>query len=136
VAVGGIAFDDRDRVLLVQRGREPGRGLWSVPGGHVELGEPLAAAVVREVREETGLDVEVGARVDVLERIGRDDAGRVTYHFLIVDYLVRVVGGTLEAAEDAADARFVSLDEIAQLPTTSGLVPVLQRALALLGRAG
>lgn len=135
VAVGGIAFDDCDRVLLVQRGRDPGRGLWTVPGGHVELGEPLATAVVREVREETGLAVEVGPQVELLERIGRDLTGAVSYHFVIVDFLVRIVGGTLEAGEDAADARFVAIDALASLPTTEGLEPVLQRALALARQA-
>lgn len=131
VAVGGIAFDDQDRVLLIQRGREPGRGLWTVPGGHVELGEALHAAVARELREETGLEVEVGPQVELLERIGRDPAGAVAYHFVIIDFLVRVVGGVLEAGEDAADARYVGLEALAELPHTEGLLPVLQRALAL-----
>jgi ADP-ribose pyrophosphatase YjhB (NUDIX family) len=131
VAVGGIAFDEQDHVLLIRRGHEPGRGLWTVPGGHVELGEALHAAVTRELHEETGLEVEVGPQVELLERIGRDPAGAVTYHFVIIDFLVRIVGGVLAAGEDAADARFVGLAELAELPHTEGLLPVLQRALAL-----
>ncbi len=124
VAVGAIVFDDRGRVLLVERARPPGVGLWTVPGGRLEGAETLAQAVAREVREETGLTVEVGALACVVERIGDD------YHFVILDYLARVIGGTLAAASDARAARFVGEGELAALPLTDGLVDVLARARA------
>lgn len=128
VAVGAIAFDADGRVLLVQRARQPGRGLWTVPGGRVELGESLRDAVAREVREETGLEVTVGDLVEVIERVIRDDAGAVAYHYVIHDYLVSVSGGELCAADDAGDARWCDDDEVAALPLTGGLLPVLERA--------
>jgi len=124
VGVGAIVFDDAGRVLLVERGRPPGQGLWSIPGGRLEPRETLAQAVAREVREETGLIVEVGALACVVERMGDD------YHFVLLDYFARVTGGTLAAASDARAARFVAIDEVAALPTTDGLVDVLARARA------
>ena len=124
VGVGAIVFDGAGRVLLVERGRPPGAGLWSIPGGRLEPRETLAQAVAREVREETGLIVEVGALACVVERMGDD------YHFVLLDYFARVTGGTLAAASDARDARFVAIDEVAALPTTDGLVDVLARARA------
>jgi ADP-ribose pyrophosphatase YjhB (NUDIX family) len=121
-AVGAIIFDDDGRVLLVRRGKPPAKDLWSVPGGKVEAGETLAAACAREVREETGLDVDVGAEVVVVERSGEG------YHYVIHDFLARVRGGTLAAGDDSAEARWVTLDEAAGLPTTEGLLPVLRAA--------
>jgi ADP-ribose pyrophosphatase YjhB (NUDIX family) len=124
VGVGAIVFDEHGRALLVERGRPPSKGQWSVPGGKLEGAETLAQAVAREVREETGLLVEVGALACVVERIGDD------YHFVILDYVARVIGGTLAAASDARAARFVGEDELAALPLTDGLADVLVRARA------
>jgi len=123
-AVAAIVFDDAGRVLLVERGKEPGLGLWTVPGGRLEGSETLAQGAAREVREETGLVVEIGPLACVVERIGDD------YHFVILDYLARVIGGTLAAASDARAARFVDEAELASLPLTDGLVDVLTRARA------
>jgi ADP-ribose pyrophosphatase YjhB (NUDIX family) len=124
VAVGAFVFDG-PRVLLVERGRPPGEGLWSVPGGRQEPGETLAQAVAREVREETGLVVEVGPLACVVERIGQD------HHFVILDYLARPIGGALVAGSDARAVRFVEDTELATLPLTEGLVDVLARARAI-----
>jgi 8-oxo-dGTP diphosphatase len=124
VGVGAFVIDG-PRVLVIQRGRPPGEGLWSVPGGRVEAGETLAQAVAREVREETGLTVEVGPFVCVIERFGDD------FHFVILDYLARVVGGELAAGTDARDAKWVTDAELAALPTTEGLLDVLARARAI-----
>jgi 8-oxo-dGTP diphosphatase len=124
VGVGAIVFDEAGRVLLVERGKPPGAGLWSVPGGKLEPRETLAQAVAREVREETGLIVEVGALACVLERMADD------YHFVLLDYFARVIGGELAAASDARAARFVEPDELQALPLTEGLADVLERARA------
>jgi ADP-ribose pyrophosphatase YjhB (NUDIX family) len=123
-AVGAFVFDREQRVLVIQRGTPPGEGLWSVPGGKLEGNETLAQAVAREVREETGLLVEVGPLACVVERMGDD------YHFVILDYLARPIGGTLAAASDVRDARWVSDVELAALPHTDGLLDVLVRARA------
>jgi ADP-ribose pyrophosphatase YjhB (NUDIX family) len=125
VAVGAIVLSG-DRVLLVERGAPPGEGLWTVPGGKLEPGERLAAAVVREVREETGLAVTCGPLVDVVERLGEG------YHFVILDYLATAVGETTPVAGgDARAARWVPWPELADLPLTAGLIPVLERARTL-----
>lgn len=114
--VGAVVLDDRRRLLLVCRANEPGRGLWSVPGGRVEPGETAAAAVVREVREETGLDVQVGR---LLGRVSRGP-------YDIDDFACTAVGGTLVAGDDALDARFADPDELADLPLTAGLLEALR----------
>jgi 8-oxo-dGTP diphosphatase len=106
----GAAIVHEGRVLLVQRGREPMKGRWTIPGGLVEIGEALDAAVVRETREETGLEVEPIELVELLDRIHREE-GRVRYHYVIADYLCRLVGGTLAAADDAAAVRWVERAE-------------------------
>lgn len=124
VAVAAIVFDEHRRVLLVQRGRPPAQGLWSVPGGKVERGESLAAAVAREVLEETGLIVEVGPLAEIVERIGG------AYHYVILDFVGRVVGGTLTAGDDARAVQFVDDAALATLACSDGLAPVLERARA------
>jgi len=106
----GAVIVDSGRVLLVQRGREPLKGHWTLPGGLVELGESLTEGVVREVREETGLEVEPAELVELVDRIYRED-GRVRYHYIIADYLCRVTGGTLQAADDAAAVRWTERSE-------------------------
>jgi 8-oxo-dGTP diphosphatase len=109
VGVGAVVVDE-GRVLLVRRGSEPLKGHWSLPGGLIELGEPLLAAVAREVREETGLTVEPVELIELLDRIHREDE-RVRYHYVIADYLCRVVTGDLQAASDADAVRWVERAE-------------------------
>lgn len=109
VGVGAVVVH-QGRVLLVQRGTEPAKGKWSIPGGLIDLGEALSEAVVREVREETGLDVEPIELIELLDRIYRED-DRVRYHYVIADYLCRVTGGELNAASDAAAVRWVEHTE-------------------------
>lgn len=113
VGVGGVIIAD-GQVVLIKRRYEPLAGRWSLPGGSLEVGESLADGASRELREETGLDVEVGPIVEVFDRILRDEDGRVRYHFVLIDFLCRPIGGVLEAADDVSDARWVPLD---------GLVP-------------
>jgi ADP-ribose pyrophosphatase YjhB (NUDIX family) len=109
IGVGAVIVK-AGRVLLVQRGTEPMKGHWSLPGGLVELGEGLLNAVVREVREETGLLVEPLLLVELLDRIHREGE-RVRYHYVIADYLCRVTGGDLRAASDAAAVRWAERKE-------------------------
>ena len=109
VGVGAIVVQN-SRVLLVRRGTEPLKGHWTLPGGMLEVGESLTTGVVREVREETGLDVEPIELIELLDRIHRED-GRVRYHYVIADYLCRVTGGDLRAASDAAAVRWVERSE-------------------------
>lgn len=109
VGVGAVIVQE-GRVLLVQRGREPLKGRWSIPGGLIEIGEMLHEALVREVREETGLEVEPIELVELLDRIHREGE-RVRYHYVIADYLCRVVGGMLKAADDADAVRWVERAE-------------------------
>jgi len=126
VGVGAVV-EQEGRVLLVRRGSEPLKGHWTLPGGALELGESLGEGVVREVREETGLEVEPIELIEVLDRIHRD-GGRVRYHYVIADYLCRVTGGRLLAASDADDARWV---ERAEWNSHSALIvdPVTVRVL-------
>jgi 8-oxo-dGTP diphosphatase len=119
---GAIVLDGAGRLLLIRRGREPGRGLWSLPGGRCEPGEDAAAAAVRETYEETGLEVTAGRLVGRVERPG---PGGITY--LIDDLACTVTGGTLRAGDDADDARWVGAAELAALPVTEGLLEALTR---------
>jgi len=122
VAVGAFVFDAENRVLLVERANAPGAGLWTVPGGKLEYNETLVQAVAREVREETGLVVEVGTLACVVERIADN------YHYVILDYLARVIGGTLAPASDCKSAMWVPEAELFKLPLTDGLSPLIERA--------
>ena len=109
VGVGAVVVD-KGRVLVVRRGREPLKGRWSLPGGLLEVGEPLTAGVVREISEETSLIVEPVELIELLDRIYRE-GDRVRYHYVIADYLCRVVSGQLKAASDADEVRWVERAE-------------------------
>jgi ADP-ribose pyrophosphatase YjhB (NUDIX family) len=109
VGVGAVVVAE-NRVLLVRRGNEPQKGHWTLPGGLLEVGESLSAGVVREVMEETGLTVEPIELIELLDRIYREGE-RVRYHYVIADYLCRVVGGVLQAATDADEVRWVERAE-------------------------
>ena len=134
-SVGAVIIDD-GRVLLVQRGQSPLKGQWSLPGGAVEVGETLSAAVQREVFEETGLIVEVGPIVEVLDRIHMDAGGRVEFHYVLIDYLCAVVGGQLQAQSDAADARWASPTELSAFGLQLVTLAVVKRGLALAAGRG
>jgi ADP-ribose pyrophosphatase YjhB (NUDIX family) len=130
VGVGGVIIDDQ-RVVLIKRKYEPLAGQWSLPGGTLELGESLEAGVAREVFEETGLDVVVGPVVEVFDRILLDAASRVQYHFVLVDYLCRPVGGTLRAGSDVDDAVWAHVGDLARYEITAKATAIVHRALEL-----
>jgi 8-oxo-dGTP diphosphatase len=127
IGVGAVILDG-DRVLLIKRAHEPLKGQWSLPGGGVEVGETLEQAAAREVREETGLDVEVGPIVDVIDRIAHDPSGGVEHHFVLVDFVCRPSGGTLCCASDADAAEWVSLDALARYGVADITVAVIRKA--------
>ena len=133
VGVGGVVVEG-EKVLIVKRAHEPRKGEWSLPGGIVELGETLVDALKRELREETGLEVDVGEVVEVFDRVQRRD-GRIQYHFVIVDYLCRPTGGTLRAADDAEDVAWVADDEIERYGVNEFAARVIRRGLDMLRQA-
>jgi 8-oxo-dGTP diphosphatase len=130
VGVGAVIVDD-GRVVLIKRKYEPLAGQWSLPGGTLELGESLEAGVAREMREETGLEVSVGPVVDVFDRILLDTEGRVRYHFVLIDYLCRPIGGSLIAGSDVADAVLADPGALASFRLTPKALAVIDRALTL-----
>ena len=130
VGVGAVIVDD-GRVLAIKRGGEPLKGRWSIPGGAVELGETLREAVTREVREETGLIIQAGEVLEVFDNIQRDTEGRPQYHYVLVDFLCRPMGGQLCAASDVSEARWVTPSEFSGLELTANTERVIRKAMNL-----
>ncbi len=129
VSVGAVILRD-DQVLLVKRGVQPSAGLWSIPGGAIELGETPEEALVREVREETGLDVEPTLLVDVYNYIFEDHE-RVQFHYVIIDYLCEHVAGSPRAGSDVSEARWVEISDIDNYKTTSMAPLAIRKALGM-----
>ncbi len=127
VGVAGLIIQN-DRILLIERGKEPMKGYWSLPGGLVEVGEALETALRREIREETGLEIEIVTLVEVFERITPDAEGRVEYHFVLMDYLCRPTSGTMLAGDDASRAQWFTEGEIAGLLITPDTPRVIAKA--------
>ena len=117
VGVGAVILD-RDKILLEKRKNEPSKGKWSVPGGLVELGESVEQAVIREVKEETGLEVYEPRLVDVVNYVSLGEKGAVVYHYVIVDYLVTVKSGKPKASSDAAALKWVPFSEVEEYDLT------------------
>ena len=137
VGVGAVIIDrhldhhrDEKRVLLIRRGQSPLVGEWSLPGGALECGETLREAAIREAREETGLVVETGEMLGVYECVVRGDEGRVRYHYVLIDFLCRPVGGDLKAGSDAADVRWFTRDELPALHLADDTNDVVLKGLA------
>jgi 8-oxo-dGTP diphosphatase len=123
----GAFIPDGGRVLMAQRGKEPLKGTWSLPGGLVELGELLETAVCREVLEETGLEVRPVGVLEIFERIMRDADGKPEYHYVLIDYVCRVTGGKLRAGDDACAAEWVRREELGKLEITEGTLDVIEK---------
>lgn len=126
IGVGAVILHN-GKILLEKRKNDPGKGKWSIPGGLVELGERVEETVVREVKEETGLDVEKPEHVDVVDNVSFDEDGKVEYHFVIIDYFVKLVGGTLSAASDAEELEWVTLDNVEKYDLTKTFRAFFQR---------
>jgi 8-oxo-dGTP diphosphatase len=125
LGVGAIVFAD-EKVLLVERGKPPLEGFWSLPGGLVETGERLEDALAREVFEETGLRVTVQSLATVFERIMPDAAGRPEYHYVLVDFYCTLLGGNLCPGDDSRRAEWFDLSALASLPMTAGTREVIE----------
>jgi ADP-ribose pyrophosphatase YjhB (NUDIX family) len=126
VGVGALIFEC-DRILMAQRGKEPLKGWWSLPGGALEVGELLADGVRREVREETGLDVRPLGVLEIFERIMRDASGAPEYHYVLVDYVCRILGGELCAGDDVAVVEWVRRRDLSKLQITEGTLGVIEK---------
>ena len=123
----GILIQSDDRYLLIKRAAEPDAGLWTIPGGLVEVGERAKDAAVREALEETGLEVEVLEVLGVVDKIVPDEEGRVKYHFVIIDYLAEAIRGVMRPMDDALDARWVHPKDFNQFQLSLTLVDMLKR---------
>jgi 8-oxo-dGTP diphosphatase len=123
----GVLIEEDGRYLLVKRAAEPDAGLWSIPGGLIDVGEKAADAAVREALEETGLSVEIMNRVDVVDKIVRDDDGNVRYHFIIIDFRARPLSGEMRPMDDALDAAWAAPEDFIKYELTPTLVELLKR---------
>ena len=118
VGIGAVIINE-GKIALIKRGNEPSKGKWTIPGGLVELGESPEQAVIRETKEETGLDVENPRLIDVVSNVDLDEKGKVKYHYVIIDYFVHVKAGTAQAASDAVELRWVPFDEVEDYDLTT-----------------
>ena len=137
VGIGGVIID-QGRTLLIRRGSEPLRGEWSIPGGTLEIGESLEEGVVRELLEETGIEVRVLELIEVFDRIFQEDGStgaelkrRPRFHFVIADYLCESLGGEPRAASDVTDVAFAREDELTRFHLTETATRVLKKAFAM-----
>lgn len=131
IGVGAVVFSAGNEILLIKRGKAPHYGRWMVPGGTLEWGETLEAAVIREVREETGIDIEIETFVEIIEAI---TPGEEAFHFVILDYAARAVSGALAAASDALDAVWAPLESLDGYDLTPELLRVIEKSRRATGR--
>lgn len=127
VGVGAVIIEN-GRALLVRRGTEPLKGEWSIPGGVVELGETLRQSAVREAKEETGLEVDAGEVLEVVDRIMRDPEHKVQYHYVLVDFLCRRIAGEAHAGADASEVRWITAEELRSFPVSDSAAAVIRKA--------
>ena len=135
-AAASAAIFRNDRILIAERGNGPRKGYWSLPGGKIEPGETAMAAAVREIREETSLDVAITGLLDVHNVIGLGGDGKLTHHYIICVYYGTCGPGEPRAATDISDARFVTLEELTDYQLTDGALQIIHEAHRRLGMAG
>ena len=123
----GILIKKDDHYLLIKRAAEPDAGLWSIPGGMVEVGERAVDAAIREAFEETSLKIEIEKRIGVVDKIVSDEEGRIKYHFIIIDYIAKPISGEMSPADDALDARWVLPRDFIEYPLTPTLIELFKR---------
>ncbi len=129
----GVVVWKGDHVLLIQRGKEPMRGTWSIPGGSHDLGETVREAAVREVREETGVEIALGPIIDVIDTVRRDADGRIQTHYTLVDFAATWVSGDAVAGDDAMNAEFVLFEEALARLTWSETARIIRESRRLVG---
>jgi 8-oxo-dGTP diphosphatase len=130
VGVGGVVIRD-ERTLLIRRGSAPLEGEWSIPGGMLELGETILEGVRRELLEETAIEVRVLDLIEVFERVTRDEAGKLKYHFVILDYLCEAMGGEAQAGSDVTDVAWARESELRKYSLTPTATRVIQKAFEI-----
>jgi ADP-ribose pyrophosphatase YjhB (NUDIX family) len=130
VGVGGVVIHN-GRALLIRRGSPPLHGEWSIPGGTLELGESILEGIRREVQEETGIEVRVLGLIEVFDRIFHDSAGRIQYHFVIIDHFCELISGSARAASDVSDTAWVREDELGKYSLTEVATRVVRKAFAM-----
>lgn len=133
VGVGAVVFRE-DEVLLVKRGNAPAKGKWAIPGGVLNLGEPIRDGVAREVREECQIEIEVGEVIDVLDAVIHDEIGRIQYHYVLCDYFANYKAGQVAPSSDVLDAKWFTFNEMLTLDTTGGTQKIVKRAFEQTGR--
>jgi 8-oxo-dGTP diphosphatase len=133
LGVGAVIWNDRQEIVLIRRGKAPRRDQWSIPGGHLEWGESLHDAILREVLEETGLTVAIAGLIDTVDLITRDQKGEATRHYVLIDFATRLVAGELSAGSDAAEARWVPVSALNDYPMWSETRRIIEESRRLLG---
>ena len=135
-AVGAVILNDQ-RILLIQRGHEPSKGKWTLPGGVIEVGESPEDAIIREVKEECNLSITVVGIIEVFNRVIRDDQNRIKYHYVILDYLTRCQAGdpwqevSPRPGTDILDVRWIPLPEVTRYDVTDGLLKIIRAGIAM-----
>jgi ADP-ribose pyrophosphatase YjhB (NUDIX family) len=131
VGAGAVILDG-DNVLLIRRASEPLKGQWSLPGGRLELGETVQQAILRETREETGLDVEPLQLLGVYDLIDRDETNAIRYHYLLVDWICTVSGGELRAGDDATEVTWAHRTTLAQYNLADFTLHAIEKAFNMM----
>ncbi|MCS7098334.1 MAG: NUDIX hydrolase [Candidatus Methanomethyliaceae archaeon] len=127
----GILVIDNGKVLLIKRGNDPNKGLWSIPGGMVRLGESPEEAAIREFKEETGLDAIIEDLLGVFNVVIRDDKGKIKYHYVVIDYLGKVIGGMLKPGSDVLDAKWFEINELSKIQTSATLKKAIELVMKI-----